>query len=341
MRRSERTRGIGPAAVTAWAALAALLATTIPAHADLSLCNRTSYVLRAALGIEEKGATATRGWFRLDPGGCRTVMQGAETADELLVHARALPLYGSSPVPLSGHADLCIGDDDFILAAARGCRPPNRLARFTEIAPSETATGKVATLAEEAEYSDEQARRAGIQRLLVIAGYDASPVDGMPGPKTEAAIGKFLKDHDLPSDAAGAPDFFDRLVAAATSPAATGFSWCNDTGFTVMAAYGVDEKGGIRTRGWFRVSPGKCVRPDVPGAPKRLYSFGEAVEPDGRPVRRGTDTLRWGGATTLCTRETTFELADQSDCAAAGLDATGFAAVDLAGRTHATIRFHE
>jgi peptidoglycan hydrolase-like protein with peptidoglycan-binding domain len=51
----------------------------------------------------------------------------------------------------------------------------------------------VAYLAEDSEYDDEQARLAGIQRLLVIAGYDAAPIDGVDGPKTQAALAAFLK----------------------------------------------------------------------------------------------------------------------------------------------------
>ena len=59
------------------AALLAGLGLTAPARADLQFCNKTSYVLDLALGLEEKGAAATRGWFRVDPGQCRTVLQGA------------------------------------------------------------------------------------------------------------------------------------------------------------------------------------------------------------------------------------------------------------------------
>jgi uncharacterized membrane protein len=44
--------------------------------------------------------------------------------------------------------------------------------------------------------------------------------------------------------------------------------------------------------------------------------------------------LNWGGTTTLCTRESKFEISDQGDCAARGLASAGFAATDLsAGRT--------
>jgi len=58
----------------------------------------------------------------------------------------------------------------------------------------------VAYLAEDSEYDDEQARLAGIQRLLVIAGYDAAPIDGVDGPKTQAALTAFLKSRGLTAD---------------------------------------------------------------------------------------------------------------------------------------------
>ena len=134
-----------------------------------------SYVVEVAVGIEDKGAAATRGWFRIDPGQCRTVIQGEVQTESLYIHARALPVYGESPLPQGGHADLCVGNENFALAAARTCtaRTGQKLARFTAIRPCETEKGHTAYLAEEAEYTDEQARDAAIQRLLKIAGYDA------------------------------------------------------------------------------------------------------------------------------------------------------------------------
>src|SRR3954468_10950872 len=64
-----------------------------PAYADLKLCNRMSYVVDAAIGIDETSATATRGWFRIDPAQCRVVAQGTLAADRILLHARALGIY--------------------------------------------------------------------------------------------------------------------------------------------------------------------------------------------------------------------------------------------------------
>src|SRR5258705_10574483 len=90
-------------ALATWAAFAA------PAHADLQICSRMSYVVEAAIAIEDKGAAATRGWFRVDPGRCSTVIQGDVPTEALYIHARALPVYGASPLPQSGRADFCAG----------------------------------------------------------------------------------------------------------------------------------------------------------------------------------------------------------------------------------------
>jgi uncharacterized membrane protein len=160
-----------------------LFASSLPAFADLKLCNRMSYVVEAAIGIDDKAATATRGWFRIDPAACRVVLQGALTADRILLNARALGVYGASPIPQNGSDTLCIAPDNFIIAAARQCRGNQTPAPFTQITPTRTDDGNlVAYLAEDSEYDDEQARLAGIQRLLVIAGYDAAPIDGVDGP---------------------------------------------------------------------------------------------------------------------------------------------------------------
>ncbi len=319
------------------AALLCTLAT--PARADLQLCNRMSYVVEAAIGVEDKGTAATRGWFRIDPGQCRTVMQGEVQVEQLYMHARALAVYGASPLPQGGHADLCTAQDNFIIPNARSCHGRgHKLVRFTAVKPSENEKGVLsAYLAEEAEYTDDQARDAAIQRLLVIAGYDAAPIDGIRGAKTDAALGLFLQDNKLGVTAAGRADFFDVLIAAAQKPDGVGFAWCNDTSHVVMAALGIEDKGMVTTRGWYRVEPGKCLRPEVKGQLRRLYSFAEAVGADGLALRQPGQTLAWGGETILCTRNVKFELTEHKDCAERGLTATGFASVEL-GRSSTTIR---
>jgi uncharacterized membrane protein len=320
--------------------IAASVALAASARAELTLCNRTSYRMDVAIGLEKRANVETRGWFRLDPGQCRQALDGTLDADMVYVHARTPPVYGSAPLPLSGQADFCIKNGDFDIANARSC-PTTQQAQFSAAKPSESPKGPVINLAEEADYDEVQARLAGIQRLLVIAGFDAYPIDGVQGGKTQAAITKFLNERKLGADAIATPAFFDALIEAARNPEGVGFSWCNDTKHAVMASLGFAEMGAIVTRGWYRVESGKCVRPDLRGDPHRLYSYAEAVDANGRAVKHGETALSWGGTVTLCTRDGRFELADHKDCAARGLNSAGFAVIDLGNQPATTVRFKD
>lgn len=310
------------------------------AQAELTICNRTSYIAEAAVGIERNAQVSTRGWFRVVPGECRRVLDEPPGGELIYLHTRTPALYGSAPQPQHAHGNFCVGERDFTIANARSCRPGQQPAAFTAIKPADTDKGPVANLAEESGYSDEQARLAGIQRLLVIAGYDANPIDGVKGAKTEAALARFLKDRRLDAAALDGASAFETLLKAADNPQGHGFAWCNDTDHAVMAALGVGEQGGIVTRGWYRVEAGKCLRPDLRGDPRKLYSYAEAVDADGRIVRRRDNApMAWGGDVSLCTRAGKFELGEHKDCAARGFVPAGFAPVELAGNTPATIRF--
>ncbi len=321
------------------AAAISLFMSSLPAFADLKLCNRMSYVVEAAIGIDDKAATATRGWFRIDPAACRVVLQGALTADRILLNARALGVYGASPIPQNGSDTLCIAPENFIIAAARQCRGNQTPAPFTQITPTRTDDGNlVAYLAEDSEYDDEQARLAGIQRLLVIAGYDAAPIDGVDGPKTQGALSAFLKSRGLAADVVQSQNFFTTMIEAVQKPSSSGLTWCNDTPHKIMAAVATDDGKAVTSRGWYRIDPGKCLHPDVTGQPKQVYSFAEAVDGENRAVKYRDKPLNWGGPKELCTRESKFEVSEQGDCGTRGLAPIGFAPVDMSSGGK-TLRF--
>src|SRR3974390_2876603 len=122
------------------------------ARAELILCNRTSYRLEAAIGVEKRVTIATRGWFRVDPGDCRQGAEGALETDMGHLHARTPPAYGSAPTP-PGRAELCLRDDDFEITNARGC-PVNEQAQFSPAHPSDSPKGPTVYLAEAANFDD-------------------------------------------------------------------------------------------------------------------------------------------------------------------------------------------
>ncbi|HET7849616.1 MAG TPA: DUF1036 domain-containing protein [Pseudolabrys sp.] len=321
-------------------AAAVIAAIATPAHAELNLCNRTSYRVEAAIGMPASKAVSTVGWFRIDPGQCRRVLERAAASDLVYVHVRTPAVYGAAPLPQNGQTDLCVGENNFAIADARTCNA-GRFVRFAAIKPSDTEKGPTAYLAEEADYDDAQARLAGIQRLLEITGYDASPIDGVAGAKTDAAIAHFLKDRKLPANAPQGVDFFDKLVEAAEHPEGHGFAWCNETTHTVMAAFGIVEMGSITARGWYRIESGQCLRPDIHGDPHRLYSYAEAVDGNGQTIMRAGEPEKWGGNVMLCVRDGRFDISNHKDCAARGLTSAGFAAIDIGGKPATTVRFKE
>src|SRR5258707_13946179 len=121
------------------AAATSVFFSSAPALADLKLCKRISYVVQAAIGIDDKAATATRGWFRIDPAACRVVVQGTLAADRILLHARALGVYGSSPIPQNGGDTPCSAPDNFCIASARPCRRVQAPAACRQINPTQAA----------------------------------------------------------------------------------------------------------------------------------------------------------------------------------------------------------
>jgi uncharacterized membrane protein len=270
------------------------------------------------------------------------LLRGYPSYYKLFVHARTLPVYGAVKPLLASAVELCVGDGDFLIAGARRCGEKQRLAAFGEMRPRESENGKAVHVVEPADYSAEQARLAAIQRLLTLAGVDAEPIDGVSGPRTDAALGAFLRERGLSADAAASPKFLDLLVDAVRDGAGPGLLWCNETAHAVMAALGTEEGGHVTARGWWRVAAGACVRPDLPrktGA--RVYSFAEAVDDAGAVIERNGRPLAWGGDRRLCVRNSRFEIDEHNDCPARGLTTQGFAAVELPQGSGATVRFRE
>src|SRR5258708_12430534 len=81
------------------AALISFLISSAPAYADLKLCNRMSYVVEVAIGIDDKAATATRGWFRIDPAPRPALAQGPLTPAPIPPNPPPPAAYASPPIP--------------------------------------------------------------------------------------------------------------------------------------------------------------------------------------------------------------------------------------------------
>ena len=106
------------------------------AEADYRLCNETSYIVDAAIGVQSRGDVTTRGWFQIVPGQCRVVVQGPLDADKYFVNSRVPDFYDYSLTQFETGNRFCVGGGDFLIAGAANCsNPSHRLESFIEVQP--------------------------------------------------------------------------------------------------------------------------------------------------------------------------------------------------------------
>jgi uncharacterized membrane protein len=103
-----------------WALLLALQLALValapaPAHAALTLCNRTSYILYAATSAIQSPGSDTRGWTRIAPGECEIARKEPLTAEGYLVHARTSIAHSGPARSWGGAYPVCVKDANFAI----------------------------------------------------------------------------------------------------------------------------------------------------------------------------------------------------------------------------------
>ncbi len=308
---------------------------------EYKLCNQTGYILDTALAVQASQTTAAQGWFRIYPGQCQVILSRTLEGERYLVYTRTPDAYDNAPVP-EGASDLaCVARDDFLIAGAERCADPgNRLVSFSDV--TEDATGELGQtiLTGQSNMDMEQARIAGLQRLLVIANFDPGDIDGNDGEETERALDAFRQRVGITASATDAALFEALLAAAVDGARANGLTYCNDTEWTIFAAAGITKDGATNVEGWFELPAGDCVQAiREPLSGDLLHSFAQAHDGNGFPVIQNGVALRWGGTYEFCTKPTQFEISEHSNCRARGLDTTGFTADEIGDSRGRVIRF--
>ena len=326
------------------AALAFWLVPADAARADYRLCNETSYVVNAAIGVEAGGSVATRGWFEILPGRCRVVVEGPLDADKYYFYSRVPNYYDIAVTRFESGTRLCVGSSDFLITDATLCSDPShRMERFIEVQPKSQGNDWELALAEEAEYTREQAGAAGVQRLLGMLGYDAGRIDGVPGGQTRSALDAFATASSQSIDEPTSPTVYAALLSELKAKqAGIGLQVCNETRHLVWTALGIPEDGKLVSRGWYRIATGECLRPyKKPLDGSAIYSFGEAVDENGPIISADNIPLIWDGDTLLCTQSTRFSIVEHENCEAKGMTPTRFRKISLGGARSWTIRYTE
>lgn len=314
------------------------------ALADYRLCNETSYVIDAAIGVQSADEVTTRGWFQVFPGQCRVVVQGPLDADKYYFMSRAPDYYDIAVTRFESGVRLCVGSGDFLIAGATQCADPShKFERFIEVEPKSSGDDWELSIAEEALFDRDEASLAGAQRLLGMLGYDAGRIDGVAGELTKNALAAFVEAAGLPATETPGPDAYRALIAELKAKqAGVGLQVCNETRHLVWTALGIPEDGELTAKGWFKIPAGDCVRPyKKPLDGSAIYSFGEAVDENGPIISADNIPLIWDGDTLLCTQSTRFSVVEHENCEAKGMTPTRFRRIDLGGARSWTIRYTE
>ncbi|HRK43969.1 MAG TPA: DUF1036 domain-containing protein [Gemmobacter sp.] len=127
MRR--RQKGVGAsvlAAVALWPGLAA---------AQFQVCNQTLDLANVAIGQPGSEGFETRGWWKIGPNQCATVIRKPLTSRYLYVFAT--DVFGKEL--LSGAVPMCIGTERFVIEGAADCALRGLVeARFIEVDTGQT-----------------------------------------------------------------------------------------------------------------------------------------------------------------------------------------------------------
>ena len=300
---------------TPWAALWICVIALLPgpAAAALRLCNQTSYILEIATGVTRAEEVITKGWTRLIPGVCKTVLAGDLRQQTSFVYAQSARAYDGPRRAWGGLHWLCAQTGEFRIEEPNGytrCTGGRRLPFFQISGHGQrnwTQTfGQTPALTSRA-----AAQAAGLARLLTSAGFDGAH----PG----HALALFRARMHLSAHAPVAA-VFDALESAALGQAApNGYEVCNDTAAQIFVALADREHGHWHTRGWWHVGPVACAQALTTPLTGRIYLL-----VDGSKGRRLV-----GGGAHFCITNITFDVEGEGSCAARGLKPAGFLATNL------------
>jgi uncharacterized membrane protein len=304
---------------------------------DYEFCNRTSYVLSVAVGIKNNAITTTRGWWPLNPGECRVFIKGPLTSSEYFSHAKTSFIHMGSIRAWAGKHKLCAGKGMFQATTSDNlpCGPGHSHLDFA-LVNTGGKPGWRTTLAESDQIKTlEQARVAGLQRLLSDVGLFEGSIDGVGGPKLSEAA---TRARNVLGVSSGDPSVLQaRLVAEANRiQQSSGLTLCNRSSEVLFTAYGREINGKKQSSGWYVLLPGECEKVvKDPLNEKHVYGFATVDKPQpDAPVGEN-----WRGATLFCTKDGEFDFDDSANCENNGFALAGFSQADTEGRPGHVIEF--
>ena len=91
---------------------------TLPAHADLKMCNATRSRVGIAIGYRDQNGWATEGWWFLASQACETLRPGPMPSRYLYVHAVDYDRSGE----WAGTNFMCTAEKSFVIRGVQDCQ---------------------------------------------------------------------------------------------------------------------------------------------------------------------------------------------------------------------------
>jgi len=300
-----------------------LLALPQAAHADLKLCNRTSYILYTATAEANGPLDQVRGWLRIAPGDCQSAIKGPLPAKTYLVYARSALAHSGPQRAWGGSVQTCVRDGTFLIKQARQApcsQPGTYAAPFAPVSAKGRSDFTMNFDEQPAFGSLPAAQLAGAKRLLKDNGFALGAINGAPDKATGKAIALFRERVHLGNEAGNAELFTALEQEAQKKVAPAGYTVCNDGKAELLVATAAKEPKGLMAHGWWRIAAGACARTATqPLNSDTVWLLAEKID--------GTVVL--GGPDKFCVGRETFDLPRGDDCALTA----GFARTPTKGRS--------
>ena len=319
--RSFRNVLAALAAVLVFPGLAAAAEDAAAAKDGWKLCNKTSYIIEAAVGRPEGTGITVEGWLKLQPGTCTMAATAPLEPKFHFLYARTSSAHRGGRREWGGRTELCVDPTGgFSIENPPECTAMGLEARGFRPIEITSKVRWTTDFSEIENYSLDEARSAGLQRLLEEAGVTTGAIDGNLGHRTRVAIGEFLKSNGLPETTSDA-DLIDFLEQVAKERGRTvGFTLCNRTKNRVWSAIARRGAEGWESRGWWMLEAGGCARViDKPLRGTEYYVYGEME--DGTKIR----TLA-KASDAFCVGHAKFAIVGRDQCEASAYRTALFAA---------------
>lgn len=301
------------------------------------ICNETSYVLEAATGRPDGRAIVVQGWTRLRPGDCRAGMGAPLARGTHYLYARTSAAHRGGRRQWVGDATLCVDP-----AASFQIENPPQCAtmgleerRFRRVQINKRDTWRT-SFSEATPYTASRARAAGLQRLLLDAGYEIRTGRGGADPRAIAqSIAQFRAAARLAPNASE-DQLIDALETAARRRSdQVGLTLCNRTRGRVWTAIARRRGEGWESRGWWQLASGGCVRTLDESLIQDVYYVYAALDSDEGP------RLLAAGGEAFCTSPARFAVLGRESCDTRYYDTSVFTPISARNRDGLVVDFEE